>query len=169
MSIVAETPRIIVREFLPEEEDTYLNHFADEMVTRHLPVRSREERINFFRKAVGQYAINKKLGTWGIFNKADGDFIGSCLLRPFDNGQGIAELGYSMERKYWGNGIGTEMATAMVAHGFTDPATLQIVAVTTLENVGSQRVLEKAGLKRMDNIIRDGLELAYFEILPGKS
>lgn len=167
MSIVAETPRLIIREFLPEEEHIYLNHFTDEMVTRHLPVRSREERINFFRKALEQYATNKNMGTWGIFNKVYGDFIGSCLLRPFDTGPGIVELGYSMERKYWGMGIGTEMATAMVAHGFTDPAALQIVAVTTLENIGSQRVLEKAGLKRMDNIIRDGLELAYFKILPG--
>jgi ribosomal-protein-alanine N-acetyltransferase len=169
MSIVAQTPRIIIREFLPDEENIYLNHFTDELVTRYLPVRSREERINFFRKALEQYAINKKAGTWSIFNKADGEFIGSCLLRPFNTEPGIVELGYSMERKYWGMGIGTEMATAMVAHGFTDPTTLQIVAVTTLENVGSQRVLEKAGLKRMDNFVRDGIELAYFKILPGKS
>jgi ribosomal-protein-alanine N-acetyltransferase len=167
MSIVAQTPRIIIREFLPDEENIYLNHFTDELVTRYLPVRSREERINFFRKALEQYAINKKAGTWGIFNKADGEFIGSCLLRPFNTEPGIVELGYSMERKYWGMGIGTEMATAMVAHGFTDPTTLQIVAVTTLENAGSQRVLEKAGLERMDNFVRDGMELAYFKISCG--
>lgn len=169
MSIVAQTPRIIIREFLPDEENIYLNHFNDELVTRHLPVRSREERINFFRKALEQYATNKNLGTWGMFNKTGGEFIGSCLLRLFNTEPGIVELGYSMEKKYWGMGIGTEMAAAMLAHGFADPATLQIVAVTTLENIGSQRVLEKAGLKRMDNIIRDGLELAYFKILPGKS
>jgi ribosomal-protein-alanine N-acetyltransferase len=169
MSIVAQTPRIIIREFLPEEEDIYLNHFNDELVTQYLPVRSRDERINFFRKALEQYAGNKKLGTWGIFNKVGGEFIGSCLLRPFNTEPGIVELGYSMERKYWGMGIGTEMATAMVAHGFTDPDALQIVAVTIPENIGSQRVLEKAGLKRMDNLMRDGIELAYFKILPGKS
>ncbi|MDB5124889.1 MAG: anhydro-N-acetylmuramic acid kinase [Mucilaginibacter sp.] len=169
MSIVAQTPRIIIREFLPEEEDIYLNHFNDELVTQYLPVRSRDERINFFRKALEQYAVNKKLGTWGIFNKVGGEFIGSCLLRPFNTEPGIVEVGYSMERKYWGMGIGTEMATAMVAHGFTDENTSEIVAVTILENIGSQRVLEKAGLKRMDNLMRDGIELAYFKILPGKS
>jgi ribosomal-protein-alanine N-acetyltransferase len=169
MSIVAQTPRIIIREFLPEEEDIYLNHFNDEMVTQYLPVRSRDERIAFFRKALEQYAINKKLGTWGIFNKTDGEFIGSCLLRPFNTESGVVELGYSMDRKYWGMGIGTEMATVMVAHGFTDVNTSEIVAVTILENIGSQRVLEKTGLKRMDNFVRDGMELAFFKILPGKS
>jgi ribosomal-protein-alanine N-acetyltransferase len=167
MTTIAETPRLIIREFLPEEEETYLKHFTDEMVLRYIPKRSREERIGIFRKALDQYTINKKLGIWGIFNKANGDFIGSCLLRLFNSGPGIVELGYSMERKYWGMGIGTEMAKAMIAHSLSDTNTLEIVAVTELANTGSQKVLEKAGLKRIDNLIRDKEELAYFRLLPG--
>jgi ribosomal-protein-alanine N-acetyltransferase len=166
MNIIVQTPRIVVREFLPEEQNTYLNHFKDEMVLQYIPKRSREERIGIFRKALEQYPVNKKLGIWGIFNKADGDFIGSCLLRPFNGEPGIVELGYSMDRKYWGMGIATEMAKAMIAHSLSDPNTLEIVAVTILENVGSRRVLEKAGFKRMDNLLRDGLELAYYKIMP---
>jgi ribosomal-protein-alanine N-acetyltransferase len=165
MNIIAETSRIIVREFLPEEQNIYLNHFNDEMVIKYIPKRSREERIGIFRKALEQYPINKKMGIWGMFNKADGEFIGSCLLRPFNAEPGIVELGYSMDRKYWGMGIGTEMANAMVIYSLSDPNTLEIVALTDLKNIGSQRVLEKAGLKRMDNLLKDGVELAYFKIL----
>jgi ribosomal-protein-alanine N-acetyltransferase len=168
MNIIVQTPRIIVRELLPEEENTYLDHFNDEMVIQYLPKRSREERTGIFRKALEQYPVNKNLGLWGVFNKADGDFIGSCLLRPFNAEPGIIELGYSMEKKYWGKGIGSEMATEMVAYSLTDINTLEIVAVTILENLGSQRVLEKAGFKRMDNLFRDGIELAYFKILPNR-
>src|ERR1700694_3911597 len=164
MNVIAETSRIIVREFLPEEEDTYLNHFNDKMVTQYIPKRSREERIGIFRKALEQYSVNKKLGIWGMFNKADGDFIGSCLLRPFNAEPEIVELGYSMDTKYWGMGIGTEMAHAMVAYSLSNPNTLEIVALTELENIGSQRVLEKAGFRRVGNLLRDGLELAYFRI-----
>ena len=80
MTTIAETPRLIIREFLPEEQETYLAHFTDELVLQYIPKRSREERIAIFQKAMNQYAVNKKLGIWGIFNKADGDFIGSCLL-----------------------------------------------------------------------------------------
>src|SRR5580658_1896565 len=161
---IAQTPRLIIREFLPEEENIYLSHFNDEMVTQYIPKRSRDERINIFRTALEQYPVNKKSGLWGMFNKADGAFIGSCLLRPFNNEPGILELGYSMQQKYWGLGIGTEMAKAMVTYGFSDKDTLEIVAVTILENIGSQRVLEKAGLKRMDNLLRGGEELAYFKM-----
>jgi ribosomal-protein-alanine N-acetyltransferase len=164
MNIIVQTPRMVIREFLPQEEDTYLSHFNDEMVIQYIPKRSRDERINIFRTALSKYPVDKKSGIWGMFNKADGDFIGSCLLRPFNNDPGVLEIGYSVERKYWGTGIGTEMALAMVAYSFSDENISEVVALTDLENIGSQRVLEKAGLKRKDNLFKDGEELAYFKI-----
>ncbi len=165
MTLIAQTPRMIIREMLPEEEDIYLEHFNDELVAQYLPKRSREERAVIFRNALEKYQTDKKMGTWGMFDKNTGEFIGSCLLRPFNNEPGtVVEVGYSMERKYWGTGLGTEMTKAMVAHGFADPNTSEIAAVTIPENIASQRVLEKAGLKRMDNFVRDGLELAFFRI-----
>ncbi len=163
MSTIAQTPRLIIREFLAGEETIYLNHFNDELVIQYIPKRSREERINIFRKGLEQYSVSKTTGLWGIFSKANGDFMGSCLLRPFYDEAGVLELGYSLEKKYWGDGFATEMAIAMVAHGLSDQSISEIVAVTELENMGSQRVLEKAGLKRVDNLLRDGEELAYFK------
>jgi ribosomal-protein-alanine N-acetyltransferase len=162
MSVIVQTDRIIIREFLPEEQEIHLTHFTDERVTLYLPNRSREERITIFQDALKQYAVTQTMGIWGMFNKADNDFIGCCLLRPFNNDPATAELGYSLEHKYWGRGIGTEMATAVIAHGLTDNTISEIVAVTALENLASQRVLEKAGLMRADNFIKDGLELAFF-------
>ncbi|MDB5159370.1 MAG: anhydro-N-acetylmuramic acid kinase [Mucilaginibacter sp.] len=162
MSLIAQTPRVTIREFLTEELETYLNHFIDEQVTLHIPKRSKEERIIIFNNALSQYPVTKKTGIWGIFDRNTDDFIGSCLLRPFDDKAGILELGYSLEQKYWGRGIATEMVIAVVAHGFADTTTPEIVAVTTLNNKGSQRVLEKAGFKQGDNLMRNGEELTFF-------
>ncbi|MDB5031770.1 GNAT family N-acetyltransferase [Mucilaginibacter sp.] len=164
MSIIVQTRQVFIREFLQEEQEIYLNHFTDEKVALYLPKRDRDERINIFNNALNQYPITKTIGIWGIFNKANGEFIGSCLLRPFNDDQRTIELGYSLEQKYWGQGIATEMAIAMITHGLSDTNTLEIVAVTILENSGSQRVLEKAGFKRMDNLSRNGEELAFFRI-----
>jgi len=164
MSIIAQTPRIIIREFLAEELETYLKHFTDEQVTLHLPKRSREERIIIFNNALTQYQITSATGIWAIFDSATHDFAGSCLLRPFDDKAGVLELGYSLEQKYWGRGIATEMANAILAHGFNDNTITEIVAVTTLANAGSQRVLQKAGFNQGDNLIRNGEELAYFKL-----
>ncbi len=164
MKIIAQTPRLIIREFLPEEQEIYLNHFNDELVTRHIPKRTREERSLIFQKALQQYTPTGICGIWGMFNRDNNDFIGSCLLRGFENEPGTLELGYSMDQKHWGNGIGTEMARAMIDYGFLDDDTNTIVGITTLQNIGSQRVLEKAGMKRQENIIRNDEEVAFFNI-----
>ena len=163
MHIITQTPRLIIREFLPEEQGTYLHHFTDEEVCLYLPKRTTDERINIFQIALANYENSKLTGIWGMFNKETGEFIGSCLLRPFNGDPKILEVGYSMDKKYWGQGIGTEMAEAMITHGFSDINIDEIVGVTVLENISSQRVLEKAGLKRADNFFRDGLELAIFK------
>jgi len=162
MRTITQTPRLIIREFISEEQETYLHHFTDEEVCLYLPQRTTEERINIFQTALAAYANSKLMGIWGMFNKQTDEFIGSCLLRPFNNNPRILEVGYSMDKKYWGQGIGTEMAEAMVTYAFTYPFIEEVVAVTVKENIASQRVLEKAGLKRADNLFRDGLELAYF-------
>lgn len=163
MNIIVQTPRIIIREFVAEEENIYLNHFTDEEVCKHLPKRSREERTNIFRTALANYAATKQTGIWGMFDKLTGDFIGSCLLRPFENEPGVLELGYSMEKRYWGKGIGTEMAIATVNYALAYETIKEVVGVTTLDNTGSQRVLEKADLVRMDDWDRNGEVVAFFK------
>lgn len=164
MHIITQTPRLIIREFLPEELDAYLNHFNDEEVCRYIPKRTTAERINIFNAALEEYTQTKRLGKWGMFLKENGELIGSCLLRIYDSSPAQIEIGYSMDKKYWGQGIGTEMARALVEYAFTFDDVTEIVAVTTLENIGSQRVLEKAGLPRQDNVHRHGELLAYFSV-----
>ncbi|MFD2145847.1 GNAT family N-acetyltransferase [Mucilaginibacter antarcticus] len=164
MTIIAQTPKITIREFLPEEMETYLAHFNDEQLLLYIPKRSRQQRIDIFTTALSKYAESKTNGIWGMFNSADGAFIGSCLLRPFNDNPAVLELGYSIERQLWGQGIASEMARAMVAHAFADDSINEIIAMTSLPNTASQRVLEKAGLKRVENQTRDGEELACFRL-----
>jgi ribosomal-protein-alanine N-acetyltransferase len=164
MTIITQTPRMIIREFLPDELDIYLDHFNDERVTLHLPKRSREDRTAIFNVALNQYADTQTCGIWGMFDADTGHFIGSCLLRPFNGDNTIMELGYSTEQKYWGRGLATEMALSIIKHGFTDAAVNEIVAVTTFENEASQRVLEKTGLVREGNLRRGEDDLAFFSL-----
>ena len=164
MHIIAQTPRFVIREFKPEEEATYLALFDDPRVTLHLPKRTRKEQIEIFRKAIEDYKANTGLGRWGLFNNIDGEFIGMCLLRNYYEEEGRIELGYSLGHKYWGKGIASEMAIIMVSYALTHAGAKEVVGVTTLSNAGSQKVLEKAGLTRMDDFYRDGENLAFFSL-----
>jgi [ribosomal protein S5]-alanine N-acetyltransferase len=165
MHLIVQTNRITVREYLPNELETYLNHFTDEEVALYIPKRSREERVTLFDNAFIQYQATKTNGMWGMFNTTNGEFIGGCLLRPFHDEPNLFEIGYSLERQYWGKGLATEMVGALAAYGFTTSSITAIVACTELPNIASQRVLEKAGFKRGENIFEEnGLELAFFRL-----
>src|SRR5476651_1880586 len=101
MATIVSTPRFTVRSFSAEEEAAFLTLSTDERVTVYLPSRTLEEHITIFRNNLlePQGAL---IGRWGIFNNTDGDMIGNCLLRPFDDGSDRIELGYVLNYKYWG-------------------------------------------------------------------
>jgi ribosomal-protein-alanine N-acetyltransferase len=164
MPLFIQTPRFVIRDFKPEEQDLFIDIFNDERVITHLPKRSRKELTDLFQWALKDYASGSPLGRWGIFNNGDGDFIGFCLLRIYDTDPGKIELGYALHQKYWGKGIASDMAQIMVAQGFMHTNASELVAVTTLGNIGSQKVLLKAGMTRMDNFVRDGEELVFFRM-----
>ncbi|XP_020230052.1 uncharacterized protein LOC109810875 [Cajanus cajan] len=74
-----------------------------------------------------------------------------------------AELGYVLGSKYWGKGIATLVVKQVVKIAFTELEHLERVeALVDVFNVGSQRVLEKAGFQR------EGL-LRKYVFLKGKA
>ena len=85
--------------------------------------------------------------------------IRGCLdLRQADRHR--LEFGYVVARPWWGQGLMTEALTEVVQWGLAQPAIYRISAVCDVENVGSARVMEKAGL------VREGL-LRRYMIHPG--
>lgn len=164
MTIIAETPRLTIRLFKPLEEKIYLELFEDERVTQYLPNRSRDELRMVFFEYLDPAPKGEITGRWGVFNRADKDFVGLCLLRPFDDGSNSIELGYVLRHKYWGKGIASEMGEALLTQMLKIQPRAHFVAVTEMDNIPSQRVLEKLGMKRGDNYIRNGIDLAFFQM-----
>ena len=163
MSNLYQSNTILIREFIPEEQQSFIALFEDEEVARYIPLRSAVQYQELFKESIADYE-NGPLGRWGIFDAQTGDFIGMCLARNFKYISGQVEIGYVLAKKYWGKGIASEVSKVLVAYCFKHTDTSQVVAVTDLENIGSQKVLEKTGLKRLKNLKRDGEELAYFRI-----
>jgi len=163
--VVVETERLSIRRFHPEDERPYLDLYADEVVMEFINKRSIEENQKRFAEGMALSQDGTGLGRWAIFNRVDNDFIGVCALNPSDKGRRYAEMGYILHQKYWGKGIAGEMARALVDYAFTRTGIIEIMAVTAPLNIASQRVLEKAGFTRGNDMVRDGHELAFFRIL----
>lgn len=92
--------------------------------------------------------------TFAIGCKAeDGAFIGGCGYDPLLTG--IPDLGYWLGEPYWGRGLASEAAAAVVAHAFEVAGLDTLTSGYRPDNPASGRVLHKLGFKP------DGRKTAY--------
>jgi [ribosomal protein S5]-alanine N-acetyltransferase len=57
------------------------------------------------------------------------------------------EIGYALARTHWGRGYMPEATRAVIDWAFLQPSIYRVYATTDVDNVASQRVLEKVGMK----------------------
>jgi RimJ/RimL family protein N-acetyltransferase len=95
---------------------------------------------------------------YAIAFKSDDLLIGGVGLHPprgNDTNEGEIEIGYWLGRDYWGRGFMSEAARAVVSLGFARKTTGALTATTALNNVASQNVLLKLGLRNKGLAPRD--------------
>lgn len=78
MSIIYQSNRIVIREFLPSEESLFCSFFEDEEVMKYLPRLCADEYKDLFNVAIMDYQ-HGPFGRWGIFDVENSNFIGNCL------------------------------------------------------------------------------------------
>lgn len=102
-------------------------------------------------------------GFWIVEWKERRGMLGWCALFPLED-SGFIEIGYRYLRKAWGQGVASEAAAVVLAHGFDALAIDPIVGVTHPDNRASQRVLEKVGLVRDGTAFHYGHDLPFFRL-----
>jgi [ribosomal protein S5]-alanine N-acetyltransferase len=88
-----------------------------------------------------------------VTERANGALIGGCGIRVRDSIHREGDLGYTLGAGWWGRGLGTETARALVRFGFDRLGLHRIWATCHVENRASARVLEKAGM-RLEGTLR---------------
>lgn len=84
---------------------------------------------------------------FAVVEQATGEVVG--VVEPRLAGDRVT-LGYVFARDVWGRGYATEAVEAIIRWACGQPGLRWVDAITDTENVPSARVLEKAGLRRMD-------------------
>ena len=147
MRAILESERLILDDWRAADAGPLAALNADPEVMRHIgsgarsPERARAEAAAFL--AAPQPL---PLGLWAIRERARRGFLGWVGLLSLEGGEEI-ELGYRLPRHAWGRGVASEAAGRLLRHGFEDLRLARIVAVTSRDNTGSQRVLAKLGFR----------------------
>jgi len=146
-----ETPRLVLRHFERGDVGDLHAMDGDDRVMRFLGSgmkgRTREECVAALARIVERAAGRPGYGLLHASLRDGGGFVGGCGLFPVPDGDDI-EIAYRLPCSRWGNGFATEMAAAVLAHGFADLGLERVVGLTWPVNAPSQRVLEKIGMRR---------------------
>ncbi len=165
-----QTERLILRELIPSDDKGIFeldsNPKVHEFVGKN-PIVSIEQARDVIAFIQQQYQDNS-IGRWAVIDKKTKAFMGWAGLKLYQseaNGHSnFYELGYRFMPKYWGQGYATEAAKAILEYGFNEMKLKEIYAMTDVKHKASQRVLEKCGMRYIEDFDLGGEIVAWFKV-----
>lgn len=167
LMLIFETERLIVRTFSHADTDDFFKINGDETVVRYIrKALTKEASDKFLNENILFYQQNPKLGRWAVDEKTTNKFVGSFALipLPFEDERDKLQIGYALLPEEWGKGYATELTSAGILFYFYNHALDELHAITTPENIASQKVLLKCGFTENGNK-KDGEEIVQRYIL----
>jgi RimJ/RimL family protein N-acetyltransferase len=158
MATILETKRCRLRSWSLDDVPAAHAWMSDPEVFRYLggPATVCATREDTERAVAAGIARDRQTGwtMWACDSLEDGKLIGRAGIKQLDGGWARfdptatyeMEVGYAFARDRWGQGLASEVASALVEWGFRERELSRIVGVCQAENRASRRVLEKAGL-----------------------
>ena len=158
-----ETERLRLRMFTPGDVDAVAPFYADPEVMKWMgggqPL-TREQVAVAIPRRIERFRENG-FGLFAVELKESGTLIGHCGIVYLDNTPEV-EVGYLLGQPYWGKGYATEAAAAARNFGFNVVGLPRLVGITHPENVASQRVLQKIGLRYEKDAFYYNMDCKYF-------
>jgi [ribosomal protein S5]-alanine N-acetyltransferase len=170
MKKILETPRLLLREYTPEDAADVLRLNSDAELLRFAhkkPSESLDEALAQIAVFQRQYAENG-YGRWAVILKTTGEHVGYCGLKyrnaEADPRRDFTDIGYRFERPHWKSGFATEAARACLEFGFEKLHLQRIVGCAPVDNKQSIRVLERIGLKFYSNFLLEGDPSVWYQL-----
>ena len=145
------TERLVLRQWRQSDREPFALLNADPVVMEHFPgVLSRQES-DIAVDRIETHFHEFGYGLWAVESTGEADFIGLVGLSvptfdaPF---MPAVEIGWRLDRAYWGRGFASEAARAALADGFQRIGLGEVVSFTVPANLRSIRVMQRLGMTR---------------------
>ncbi len=146
---ILETERLVLRRLVPGDLDSLFALYRDPDVRRYFPegTLTYEETKKELEWFLDGHPSHPELGLWATVHKGRNEFIGRCGLLPWTLGdRDEVEVAYLLDKQYWGQGLATEAARAIVEYAFGSLDLSRLICMIERENHASIRVASKIGM-----------------------
>ncbi|MEU9192000.1 GNAT family N-acetyltransferase [Streptomyces hundungensis] len=154
MTPTLRTERLLLDPYTPDDEEDFVALFQDRRVSRWMgegPSSEAQDRA-LFRRVFTQVYARDLFAVWAV--RRDGVLIGHAEIKPTE-ATGGHEIIYALAPAAWGAGLGTELAQAVVAHGFDTLGLTEVHATVAAENTASLTLLARIGFVHVRDIQED--------------
>jgi len=171
MTIIFETPRLLLRHLLLEDLDELFALYSDPEIRKYFPegVLSFEETREELEWHMHGYPEYPELGLWATVHKETSKFIGRCGLLPWEiDGKLEVEIAYLLDKNFWHQGLATEAAQGILKYGFENLNITRLICLIDPGNSASQKVATRIGMtleRRVDGIAGDNFPTLIYSIL----
>ena len=149
-----ETDRLFLRPPVHSDLAWTIAQLNTPAVTRYLGgVRAAAEvEAGFVRNAEG--IAKGEPGFWTIVINESGAIAGKCGLASISNDhapaslQGCLQIGWSLGEQFWGKGLATEAARAVLGYAFGPLGAAVVYSQTSDSNAASTRLMARLELQR---------------------
>lgn len=144
--------------------------YCDPEIRRYFPdgVLNYEETKEELEWFLNGHPEHPELGLWATIHKETGKFIGRCGLLIWEiDGRQEVEIAYLLDKSYWHQGLATEAALGIIKYGFEDLNLSRLICLIHPENLASQKVAERIGMKlerKVDGIAGDDFPTLIYSI-----
>ncbi len=145
------TERLILREWRESDLEPFAAMNADPEVMRFFPRRLDREQSDAMAHRLSALLEANGWGLWAVEVPDVAPFIGFIGLAapPFEaHFTPAVEVGWRLDKAYWGRGYAPEGARAALDYAFGTLELDEVVSMTIPANEPSQRVMSKLGLTR---------------------
>jgi ribosomal-protein-alanine N-acetyltransferase len=154
------TARLLLRPLSAADAPVLHRIYGTDGVLRYFPIPTPPPFAHLQRFVARQQAHWEAhgYGNWGLQCEGEAEIIGWAGLQYLPE-LDETEVGFLLDRPFWGKGYGTEAALASLAFGFQQLALDHIIALVHADNLASRRVIEKCGMTYADTRSLWGMEL----------
>jgi ribosomal-protein-alanine N-acetyltransferase len=139
---------IYLRAVVYNDYNDMFDYGSDPEVTKNL-FWDRYQTIDDAQKAVKENFLVRPVknlpAAYAIVVKGNNKMIGTCDFFFIDWDRGIGEMGYCLNKAYWGRGYATKACRELIKFGFNYLKLDKIIIRHHQDNIGSKRVIEKNG------------------------
>ncbi len=147
---VLQTPRLTLRPVRESDSEDVYAIYSDVIALKYF-AREPLENMDEARQMMAEnLAFGEDPGAqfWAICLRENDRMIGTFTLFHISEKNRRAEVGYILNREFWGKGLGSEALKRIIDHCFTDLDMVRLEADVDPQNEPSLKMLERHGFER---------------------